>query len=277
MSNGKSVFLGCLILLIAGGLLTTGIVFGVRALINRGKAEPADPAPVAEEALPAAEEAPAVEAAAPAEAPAIDENLTAWEAFLGGNDAYQAADYPLAKAYYRHALKDTAEPDYRNNLGLTLLQLEENSEALEIFRGLTAEFPTSYGYWVNLLVAAHANGISSQEIFDQTGGWSYFSQLAAAAQELPGDYTKTLEAILYNAVYMDMELSDEELANSGGFIYGAAGVDPAMLEAMVAAAEYDYAFHTVLMGLDELNTAVYGEGDPDIAALEAYLNAKSSQ
>jgi hypothetical protein len=129
---------------------------------------------------------------------------------------------------------------------------------------------------VNLLVAAHANGIVANEIFTAEGGWEMMPQLASAAREDPFINSKILEALLYNAVYMDMELDESEMLEKG-FNYIGMGVTPEMQAVMEASGEYDTAFPAVLATLDEINCAVYGEIDPDIEALLTYFDAKSNQ
>jgi|GEM_PF-4699578 len=280
MSDRSNFAVGCVALLVIGGLLTAGIVLGVRALINRN--QDAEETPVAEAApaiteIPAEEEAPVM-----AELPEIDEGLGAWDAFALGNDAYEAGNYALAEAYYRHAVQyDPGTLFFRNNLGLALLQQEQNEEALEIFRTAVREAPGTYGYWVNLLVAAHANGISAKAVFDEEKGWDYLPQLAAAAQADPAAYTKVLEAIYYNAAYMDMELNGEDAYYdsfySASFASMGMGIDLAMLQTLAAAGEYDEAFYAILYAVDQLNSTVYGESDPDIQELLIYLDAKAAQ
>jgi tetratricopeptide (TPR) repeat protein len=200
--------IGCLVMLLVLALVVTGAVYGIRALVNRNNDKPsAEESGEVMEANPAAGEETAGETI-----PEIDQSLTPDAAFALGNDAYEAGDYPLSEAYYRHAVNlDASSSIYRNNLGLALLQREENGEALELFSALVEEEPNTYGYWVNLLVAAHANGIPSNEIFAAKGGYDIMPQLVAASVENPFVYKKVLEAILYNAVYMDIELDGSEM------------------------------------------------------------------
>lgn len=269
--NGKYFGIGCLAVVLLAALVIAGLVFGINALVNGDKEQTVE-TPVAAE-TPVIEEIPAEDDVLPA----IDASLNPWEAFALGNDAYERGDYALAEAYYRNAVQnDVYTPYYRNNLGLALLQLEQNDEALELFRALVAEAPDTYGYWVNLLVAAHANGISARAIFDEAGGWDYLPALASATMADPAGYTKVLEAIYYNAVYMDMELNPDEMYE-GGFDFASVGIDPAMLQTLAAAGEYEQAFYAILVALDQINSAIYSESDPDIQELTDYLNAKSLQ
>lgn len=267
----RSYTVGCLVVAAMAVLLVSGIVYGVKALFGRDEEAPVAAGPVAVEA-PVAE--------APAEddvESAMNAALNPWDAFALGNDAYEAGDYELAESYYRNAMKsDPYTLYYRNNLGLALLQQEKNEEALEVFRALVQEGPDTYGYWVNLLVAAQANGITAREIFDQAGGWDYLPALAAAAQAEPGIYTKILEAVYYNAAYMDMELPPEDI-DEHGFDYFALGVDPAMILILTAAGEQEQCFYNLLSIIDDMNYTTYGEYDPDIQALLDYLAAKSAQ
>jgi tetratricopeptide (TPR) repeat protein len=199
MAN-KNAGCGCLALLLVLALVVTGAVYGIKALLSRDDNEPsAEKSGEVMEAGPAAAEEPSV--------PEIDPDLSPTIAFRLGNDAYEEGDYPLAEAYYRSAVRqDAYYTEYRNNLGLALLQQEKNEEALELFVALVEEEPYTYGYWVNLLGAAHANGIAANEVFTAQGGWEIMPQLITDAQYAPYVNSKILEALYYNAVYMDMEL-----------------------------------------------------------------------
>jgi Na+-transporting methylmalonyl-CoA/oxaloacetate decarboxylase gamma subunit len=110
MARNGNLIVGCLVLLLLAALIVTGIVFGIKALVNRGGDEPAP-----EESGDMQEENPA--AAKETAVPVIDASLASADAFALGNDAYEAGDYPLAEAYYRHAVdSDVSSALYRNNL-----------------------------------------------------------------------------------------------------------------------------------------------------------------
>jgi hypothetical protein len=86
-------------MLLVLALVVTGAVYGIKALVNTPQRYvSAEESGEVMEVGPAALEEPAGETT-----PEIDKNLNPDAAFALGNDAYEAGDYPLAEAYYRHA------------------------------------------------------------------------------------------------------------------------------------------------------------------------------
>ena len=148
----------------------------------------------------------------------IDTSVDADTAFELGNKSYQAGKYGEAQAYYQLAIEKQADAekycygDMANNLVLTYLQLEKNKEAYELCHELLErkDAPSAedtYGYILNYMVCAHANGITAVEALKQaeelTG--SNLAGLQDRALEDPGSYSKLVTALMYNAIYMDME------------------------------------------------------------------------
>ncbi len=223
------------------------------------------------------------------------EDLGKDENFNQGNIAYKDGDWLLAEAHYRKACEQEESSgdinpeiyysfyaSYLNNLGLALLQQgieSKDEEALEIYRWLVRINPWEYGYWVNLLVGAHACGISARDIFDQEAGEYIASDLAANA-ELDDAYPKLLAAIYYNAAYMDMETPadmpedwfdysalpgeyESQFTDIFNEVYASSG-DPyeALMFVLEVAASY--------------SEERYGETDQDFYDLLDYLHAKSA-
>ena len=148
----------------------------------------------------------------------IDSSVDADTAFELGNESYHSREYQEAEAYYRLAIEkqDDAERycygDMANNLVLTYLQLEKNQEAFELCHELLEKKAApskedTYGYILNYMVCAHASGITAAEALKEaqelTGEDA--DGLKKHAEEDPGSYSKLMTALMYNAVYMDME------------------------------------------------------------------------
>ena len=148
----------------------------------------------------------------------IDTSVDADTAFELGNKSYSSRKYQEAEAYYHLAIEkqDDAERycygDMANNLVLTYLQLEKNKEAFELCHELLEKKAApsredTYGYILNYMVCAHASGITAAEALKEaqelTG--ADLTGLKKRAEEDPGSYSKLMTALMYNAVYMDME------------------------------------------------------------------------
>ena len=148
----------------------------------------------------------------------IDTSVDADTAFELGNKSYSSRKYQEAEVYYQLAIEkqDEAERycygDMANNLVLAYLQLEKNKEAYELCQELLEKKAApsqedTYGYILNYMVCAHASGITAVEALKEaqelTG--ADMTGLKKQAEEDPGSYSKLMTALIYNAVYMDME------------------------------------------------------------------------
>lgn len=244
-----------------------------------------------------------------------DAGLSSDKAFERGNECYKAGKYMDAAGYYAFALKGIGnstrytEGDVCNNLVLTLLQLEQNEEAYALCRWIMEESMAktekdAYGYMLNMLVCAQANGITAAEelkyAVDQ--GLFSFDRLDELADKEPGKYTKLLVALLYNAVYMDMEastadggaayayypadrldsISGSDIMEQLGRKYGSEagsldGNDRAAAEKTLSRKAYLKFLLDVLEKVNDLNYKVHGIYDPDVTKLINYLNVLREQ
>ena len=134
----------------------------------------------------------------------IDTSVDADTAFELGNKSYSSQKQDDAERY--------CYGDMANNLVLTYLQLEKNKDARELCHELLEKKATpseedTYGYILNYMVCAHASGITAAEALKEaqelTG--DDLTGLKKRAEEDPGSYSKLMTALMYNAVYMDME------------------------------------------------------------------------
>ena len=225
----------------------------------------------------------------------FEPELTVGELFRMGNEAYLSRDYEKAEACYLCAIEraeQTEEPDsgteatlfrVRNNLVLTLLQLEKNEEAWKLSSELIAlEAPDQtdhFGCILNHLVCAGATGRSAAEVLNELAhnGLYQPSVLDDLAVENPGIYMKLALGLVYNAMYIDME--DDAVEK----LLGMSSAPPIPL---LSAEDYDALIQyaedrgaSLMMILDILgnlqaqNAQTFGEEDPDITALIEYVDA----
>ena len=246
----------------------------------------------------------------------IDTTLSCDEAFSRGNALYAEANWADAKQYYLLALQKIRQSklyyqeDVFNNLVLTLLHLEENETAYDLSRymlenqmGRTQQ--DRFGYMMNLLVCAHANGIPAvKELSDAAKkGYFKFSNLAGQEEKDPGAYSKLLTGLIYNVLYMDMEEDDvyrgvasyhylsqtepedlsmkdlmQQLAKLAG-----GRPDPkdektgTQVREGISRTQYLEYVREFLFLLDEWNEETFDEPDPDIIELVDYLEALIAQ
>lgn len=245
----------------------------------------------------------------------IDVSITCNGAFEKANELYKAGDYLEAESYYLFALKRInnskryTKGDVCNNLVLTFLQLGQNDDAYTLCRYMLEEDLAqtdrdAYGYMLNMLVCAHAKGITAAEELKYAldNDLFSFSHLDYQASEEPGTYKKLMIALIYNAVYMDMEASMadggaayayypkdmfyylefsdamEELSILFGDMAGALGEsENEIAENMLSRKDYLQFYVGVLETANEYNDETYDTFDPDITALIEYLNALMEQ
>ena len=246
---------------------------------------------------------------------AIDTTLSCDDAFAKGNTQYKKGQYAAAKSYYLLALKNIkqskiySQGEICNNLGLAMLQLEENEPAYELFRFILESKQTKtnqdrFGAMMNLLIAAHANGIpAAKELSDAASkGYFRFSDLAGQQKNKPGTFTKLLTGLIYNVLYIDMEngiydgaasyyyfpsdslktvkLTDvmKTLAKMTGG--KAEPKDEATLKKVngkTTRKDYLQYIRNVLKKANSWNKDTYGQTDPDIDELLKYLEALKAQ
>lgn len=213
-----------------------------------------------------------------------------------GDLAYSEGNYEEAEAYFSRLLEFDGESiSARNNLGLAFLHQERNEDAFEMFGSLLKDLlpneysTTTYGVFLNLMVAGHACGKSVPDVLSYVDGMSSPGQandlvqtLCSEAKDDPGTYTKLLEGIFYNAVYMDMEQNGTELADRIGTGYFGfytretpldAVISEGMIESFIYSEMSERVFGDLLGALNNINEDVYGSEDPDIGDLLEYLGA----
>lgn len=148
----------------------------------------------------------------------INPGLLCDRAIARGNEAFGEGDYETARGYYVFALHKVSksqtycEGDVCCNLVLALLYLGENQTAYDLCRYMLEEdlAPGSedrYGYMLNMLVCAHANGLSAAGELEHAREAGYFSfeELADMAEYQPTTFAVLLSGIVYNVLYVDME------------------------------------------------------------------------
>ncbi|MBR6185870.1 MAG: hypothetical protein IKQ41_06360 [Clostridia bacterium] len=241
----------------------------------------------------------------------IDVRITGTTAFERANECYLAGDYLNAESYYMFALKRISSSkrytkgDVCNNLVLTYLQLGQNDEAYALCRymleeGLAKTDRDAYGYMLNMLVCAHAKGITAAEELKYAveNDLFSFSKLNSLSEEKPGMYRKLLVAMIYNAVYIDMEggaadgaasyafypielvdgLVNADIMEDIGAILDEDGgeisdAERNMADEMMSRRDYLEFLYDLLNTIDEANSEIYDTYDPDISALKKYLSA----
>ena len=162
-----------------------------------------------------------------------DTDASAGYSFEAGNTCYKDGDYDYAECRYLVALNksddlddlsDYTENDVRNNLVLTRLQLEKNEYALRMASELVENNPVSdasttddkkdsYGYIINLLVAAHANKLTAEKAFSDCSSVSLSDiekDLTKLADDDPGEFVRFMTALVYNEQYMAMEETEDK-------------------------------------------------------------------
>ncbi len=246
---------------------------------------------------------------------AIDTSLSCDDAFAKANSAYKKGQYDTAKSYYLLALKNIkqtqiySQGEICNNLALSMLQLEENDAAYDLFRYILENkmMKTNqdrFGAMMNLLVAAHANGIpAAKELSDAANkGYFRFKDLAGQQKNKPGTFTKLLTGLIYNVLYIDMEhdiydgaasfyyfpedrlksVSLTDVMKSLAKLTGgkAEPKDKATFEKVnkkTTRNEYLKYIKNVLKKANTWNKNTYGETDPDIDELLKYLEVLRSR
>lgn len=227
-------------------------------------------------------------------------------AFSRGNDCYEKGKYEEARGYYVFALQKIEKSrtyhagDVCNNLVLTLLQLEKNVTAYELCRymleeNLAPSVRERFGYMLNLLVCAHANGIpAARELSDALDeGWFSFDELLERADSEPRLYRRLLNAMIFNVLYIDLEGDAWDGASSlyylpDGHFSGVTNMD--LMEKLAEAAlgglgergsaeepearEYLEYVRSMLVKANDWNIQTWGAADEDITELIRYAEAK---
>ena len=160
----------------------------------------------------------------------INPGLLCDRAIARGNEAFGEGDYETARGYYVFALHKVSksqtycEGDVCCNLVLALLYLGETGTAYDLCRYMLEEdlAPGSedrFGYMLNMLVCAHANGLSAAGELEHAREEGYFSfeELADLAENQPKAFTGLLSGLVYNVLYIDMEGSAEDGAETWAY------------------------------------------------------------
>ncbi len=230
-------------------------------------------------------------------------------AFSRGNACYEEGKYEEARGYYVFALQKIDKSgtyhagDVCNNLVLALLQLEENETAYALCRYMLEENLAKttrdrFGYMLNLLVCAHANGIpAAKELGDaMEKGYFAFDDLVDRAGSEPRFFKRLLNAMIFNVLYIDMEgnacdgaaslfyLPEDHftgvtnmdlMAELSALTEGGAVRDGG--EELPEAREYLEYLRSMLVKANEWNMENYGAADADITELIRYVDAKMDQ
>ena len=241
----------------------------------------------------------------------IDTSQGSDDAFAKGNACYKKGEYEEAQSYYLLALKKIEKArtytrgDVINNLALTLLHRQMNEAAYALCRynlenNLWHMEQDRFGYMMNLLVAAHANGMPAAKELKEAldGGYFDFNDLSQKRESDPGSFSKLLTGMIYNVVYMDIERDAYDMASSwyfmpkekfeeladSGLMTDYAGltegnpepVDDAIhatLTETIPKEQYLGFLRDILDHIDGWNKTTFGENDPDIAELKTYIEA----
>ena len=210
-----------------------------------------------------------------------------------GNEAFEKGDYETARGYYVFALrkisksKTYCEGDVCCNLVLALLYLEENQTAYDLCRYMLEEDlapgkADRYGYMLNMLVCAHANGLSAAGELEHAREEGYFSfeDLADLAENQPMDFTALLTALVYNVMYIDMEGSAADGAETWAYFPGdlfedtdVDDVTDGINAGSVSGEEYLGYIYDFLLEANMWFNQTYGMDDPDIMELILYVEA----
>jgi hypothetical protein len=208
--------------------------------------------------------------------------------YKAGNTAYTDEDWALAEKNYRDALNEKYASgdqikakqiaDVVNNLTLALLQQAKNEEAFRLITDAVQSFPYEGGYWMNYLVAAHANGITATDAIDRVGQFSVLKELASAVEKKPGSNLPYLNGIAYNLIYMDMELGEADSVYT--YYPGEILPDDAYLQSN---SDWEETLSTrlgrytdILSVMQGRFRSAYGQEDSDLNALITYLSAKEN-
>ena len=214
-----------------------------------------------------------------------------------GNDAFAEGDYETARGYYVFALRKISksatyyEGDVCNNLVLALLYLGETRTAYDLCRymleeDLAPEKEDSYGYMLNMLVCAHANGLSAAGELEHAREEGYFSfeDLAEMAEDQPKSFTGLLTALVYNVLYIDMEGSAADGAETWAYfpddLFEDTDVDDVTdgIDAGdVGAKEYLGYIRDFLLEANAWFNQTYGGDDPDIGKMILYVDALEAE
>ncbi|MBR6707231.1 MAG: hypothetical protein IKI84_11225 [Clostridia bacterium] len=210
-----------------------------------------------------------------------------------GNDAFAEGDYETARGYYVFALRKInksqtyGEGDVCNNLVLALLYLGETQTAYDLCRYMLDEdlAPAKedrYGYMLNMLVCAHANGLSAAGELEHAREEGYFSfeDLAELAENQPKTFSGLLTAIVYNVLYIDMEGSVGDGAETWAYfpddLFEDADVDDArdkLASGDVGRKEYLEYIYEFLLEANQWFNLTYSADDPDIMEMILYVEA----
>lgn len=124
------------------------------------------------------------------------------------NALYKKGDYQGAYDYYlTHKSSMIKSCWYMNNVGLAMLQLQKNDEALVLYMAIQykarEEQPESL---INLLVAGHALGFGPKELLDEVNMTaSLFQKYLKAKKYGKSAIDGMIRSLCYNVIYMKIE------------------------------------------------------------------------
>ena len=124
------------------------------------------------------------------------------------NELYRAGDEQGAYVYYlTHQESFLSSCWMLNNVGLALLQLGKNKEALTLFMAI--QFRNPHGQpesLINLLIAGHALGIDPLDLLTEVGMTPDAIRESFASKEYSASEINSLiDALCYNVIYMKLE------------------------------------------------------------------------
>ncbi len=204
--------------------------------------------------------------------------------FARANRDYHLKQYESAETIYEGLIDKNDETsvsreDLLNNLALTQLQLGDNLMALATMKQLFRSDNANAYHVINLLTAAHANGVSSRDILKETGAGELLTGSNLIGSKSLKDYTRLRNAIAYNIIYMDMELDDRILREGTDLDELFPDKDLPGDQEWAGHRSAKNAYITLWQALQIMQAdskSAYGGKDSDISELSTYLEVRSA-
>lgn len=206
--------------------------------------------------------------------------ITADDMFERANRLYGRKEYGDAEVIYtglmeRGEAAKVTDADILNNLALAQLQQEKNEEGLATMRRIFETENANVHHVINLLVAAHVNGIPSRTILDEGKARDLVMGIRVHSAQ-PADYVKVRNAIAYNITYMDMELDESDTrfgSRFGALFPDSTGIPRSISTGWTSREECLTALDEALGAMQSDEVKTYGQEDPDITSLISYFEA----
>jgi hypothetical protein len=129
---------------------------------------------------------------------------------------------------------------------------------------------------MNYLVAAQANGVTASDAIDRIGQFTVLENLASAAEDKPGLNLQYLNGIVYNMIYMDMELGGADAVFTD-YPHQVLPHNESSVrsddEHIILTKRYDR-YETMIEMMNNASHKAYTHEDYDLDALMDYLTAK---